>query len=116
MDESSIVPQRNPRHRVRLGRLLIAGALVVALLFGGWIVAGNMRVGGLARDYFLAHHGNSSVVNVTIDAQSPWVPPFWSVRVSGDVVEPGASSAAYRSYMWLLVEPATGSVVPNGAG
>jgi hypothetical protein len=99
-----------------LARTLVAVALVVVLLFGGWLVAGTMRADGLARDYFLAHHRSSTVAHVTIDAESPSIPPFWSVQISGDVIEPGQSSVTYRSYMRLLVEPISGFVVSNGAG
>ena len=116
MDEVSSRPEKRPRRHGRLSRILVAGLVVISLLCGSWLVAGNARVGGFARDYFLAHQGTSTVVNLTIDAESPWVPPFWSVRISGDVVEQDGSSAVYRSYMWLLVEPATGLVVSNGAG
>jgi hypothetical protein len=116
MGEDTDQGLRGPKRKGRLARALVAVAIVDALLFGGWLVAGNLRAGGLARDYFLAQHGTSTVVNVTIDAESPWIPPFWSVRISGDVVEPGQSSVTYRSHMWLLVEPVSGFVVVNGAG
>ena len=104
------------RRRGRLGRASIVGAVVTALLLAGWLAAGNSRASGLARDYFLAHHGSSTIQNITIYAESPWMPPFWSVRISGDVLEQGGSTTAYRSQMWLLIEPATGSVVEDGAG
>jgi hypothetical protein len=80
-----------------LGRTLVASAVVTALLFGGWLFTGNVRVGGLARDYFLTHHGNSTVVNVTIDAESPWIPPFWTVRIGGDVIEKGSVRSTDRT-------------------
>jgi hypothetical protein len=116
MAEVAIQNRPRPRRKGRLARGLLAAAVVIAVLFAGWLVAGNLRTNGLAREYFLAHHGDSTVSNVTIDAESPWMPPFWSVRISGDVTEPGSAPVAYRSYMWLLIEPITGSVVLNGAG
>jgi hypothetical protein len=116
MEEKAIQNRSRPRRNGRRGRYFVAGALIVALLFGGWLVTGNMRADGLARAYFLDRRVGTTVANVTIDAESPWVPPFWSVRISGDVIESGGSNVAYRSYMWLLIEPFTGSVVFNGAG
>jgi hypothetical protein len=38
------------------------------------------------------------------------------VSISGDVIEAGRTSPAYRSAMLIVVEPFTGSVVVFGAG
>ena len=116
MDGVTSQSQSGPRRKSRLARTLVGVAIVIALLFGSSLLAGNLRADSLTRDYFLAHHGSSTVVNVTIDAESPWIPPFWSVQISGDVIEPGGSSVTYRSHMWLLVEPISGLVVSNGGG
>jgi len=116
MDGVTNQSQSRPRRKSRLARTLVGVAFVIALLFGSSLLAGNLRADSLARDYFLAHHGSSTVVSVTIDAESPWIPPFWSVQISGNVIEPGRSSVTYRSHMWLLVEPISGLVVFNGAG
>jgi hypothetical protein len=116
MDGVTSESQSRPRRKNRLARTLVAVAVVIALLFGSSLLAGNLRADSIARDYFIAHHGSSTVANVTIDAESQWIPPFWSVRISGDVIEPGGSSVTYRSQMQLLVEPISGLVVFNGAG
>jgi hypothetical protein len=53
---------------------------------------------------------------MTIDAASPGLPPFWEVNISGDVIEAGATTPAYRSNMRLWIEPLSGFVLENGAG
>jgi hypothetical protein len=47
---------------------------------------------------------------------SPVVPPFWSVSISGDVIQPGQTRPVYRSYMNVWVEPITGWVILMNAG
>jgi hypothetical protein len=105
-----------PRARRRAARILVAAVVVLAVLFGSWLIAGNLRVASLARDYFEHSHGTGTVTNVTIDAMSPGVPPFWEVRISGDVIEAGATTPVYRLYMRLWVEPISGYIFVNGAG
>jgi len=99
-----------------MARILIGLAVVIILLSGGWLLAGNLRVDGLAYDYFVAHQGGLTVANVTIDAAAPSIPPFWSVQISGDIIAPGPSAVPYRAHMWLRVEPLSGSVALAGPG
>jgi hypothetical protein len=96
--------------------MLVRAAVVLAVLFAGWLFVGNLRAEGLARDYFAHGHGTATVTNVTVDAISPAVPPFWEVDISGDVIEAGGTTPAYRSAMRLWVEPFTGVVFMNGSG
>jgi hypothetical protein len=104
-----------PRPR-RTARILLGIVVIIALLAGGWLLAGTARVDGLARDYFVAHQGGLTVANVTIDATSLSTPPFWSVQISGDIIAPGPSSVPYRDHMWLRVEPISGTVTLAGPG
>jgi hypothetical protein len=89
---------------------------VLAVLFAGWLAAGDLRAESLARDYFAHAHEAGTVTNVTVDAVSPGLPPFWGVKISGDVTEAGATTPAYRSTMRLWIEPLSGFVPENGAG
>jgi hypothetical protein len=98
----------------RTRRIVLAIALVAVLLATSWFAAGNLRASSLARDYFLHAHAAAAVTDVVVESESPWVPPFWQVRVSGTVTEAGG--AGYVSAMWLLVEPISGVVLQNGAG
>lgn len=97
-------------------RILVAMSLVIAVVSGGWLLAGDLRAESLARDYFSHAHGAATVANVSVESVSPAIPPFWAVRIGGDVIEAGTTTPAYRSYMTLWVEPFTGFVFVNGAG
>ena len=116
MDGGTSDAEPRPGPRRRAVRILIGAAVVLAVLFASWLFAGNLRAESLARDYFEHSHGTGTVTNVTIDAVSPGVPPFWEVRISGDVIEAGATTPVYRLYMRLWVEPISGYIFVNGAG
>lgn len=91
--------------------LLVLVALVV------WLAAGHLRATAIAGDYFVRAHGaGASVTNVQVEGAGPAIPPFWSVTISGDVIEAGRTTPAYTSHMILWVEPVTGWVFVNGAG
>ena len=101
------------RRRSGLARVL----MILAVLLAGWLVIGVLRAGTVARDYFAHAHGTgATVVNVGVEIEAPDIPPFWVVSISGDVIEAGRTSPAYRSAMLLVVEPFTGSVIVFGAG
>jgi hypothetical protein len=91
--------------------------MILAVLLAGWLVIGVLRAGTVARDYFGHAHGTgATVVNVGVEIEAPAIPPFWVVSISGDVIEAGRTSPAYRSAMLLAVEPFTGWVIVFGAG
>ena len=91
--------------------------LAVALLLAIWLAAGLFRAETVARDYFAAEHGEgATVADVHVEGSGPAIPPFWSVTISGDVIEADKTTPAYRSAMILWVEPITGWVLVTGAG
>jgi hypothetical protein len=111
---SDVAARQRPKRRI--ARILVGCAVVLAVLFAGWLAAGDLRAESLARDYFAHAHGTGTVTNVTVDAVAPGLPPFWEVKISGDVTEAGATTPAYRSNMRLWIEPLSGFVLENGAG
>jgi hypothetical protein len=93
----------------------VASVLVVMLAV--WLVAGIVRAETVARDYFGTAHGlGATVADVHVEGSGPAIPPFWSVTISGDVIEAGKTTPSYRSALILWVEPITGWVIVNGAG
>jgi hypothetical protein len=102
-----------PRRRGITGRQALARLLVVVAI---WLVVGFIRAPMAARAWFVNAHGVDTIVNVSIDALGPAIPPFWFVNVGGDIIEPGATSPSYRSHMILIVEPIAGFVLVFGQG
>jgi hypothetical protein len=91
--------------------------VVLVVVLAGWLAIGFVRAESVARDYFAHSAGASStVVDVQVLTLSPALPPFWAVNITGGVIEGGATGPAYRSAMWLWVEPVTGWVVVFGQG
>jgi hypothetical protein len=94
-----------------------AWLLVIVVVLAVWLAAGALRAETVARDYFVTAHGSgATVAGVQVEGSGPAVPPFWSVTLSGDVIETGKTTPSYRSAMILWVEPITGWVIVTGAG
>jgi hypothetical protein len=114
MSEAGLVLEADAR-RPFPSRLVLA--IVLVGLLASWLGIGSLRTTTVARDWFaLAHGPGSTVANVQVEGAGPAIPPFWSITISGDVIEAGRSTAAYRSHMMLWVEPVTGWVFANGSG
>jgi hypothetical protein len=97
-------------------RRWIALAVVLALA-AAWVLVGMVRAESAARAWFATAHGEGvTVANVEVTGVAPAIPPFWQVTISGDVVEAGRTTPAYRSYMIVWVEPVTGFGFANGSG
>ena len=113
MTGAAVQPEPSGRRRSGLARAIV----VIALVLAAWLIVGVLRSEAVARDYFTHAHGaGATVVNVGVQFEAPAIPPFWVVSISGDVIEAGRTSPAYRSAMLIVVEPFTGSVVVFGAG
>ena len=105
---------RTPSRR-RRGRLT-RGLKVLGVVLAIWLVMGFVRAEAVARDYFTRVHEGQTLTRVETQLL-PAIPPFWTVSISGNVVEPGGlKGAGYVSAMILWVEPITGWVVLMGAG
>ncbi len=92
--------------------LAFVGALLVA-----WVLVGMVRAESAARAWFAGAHGpGATVANVEVTGVAPGIPPFWQVTISGDVIEAGRTTASYRSYMNVWIEPITGFGFANGSG
>lgn len=105
-----------PSRRSRGADVRVALA-IVGLLLVAWVALGVFRSESVARSYFAtAHGGGATVANVTIDSTGPAIPPFWSVSISGDVVQAGQTTPVYRSHLILWVEPLSGWVLVNAGG
>lgn len=106
--------------RVKPRRTIPARVAWLAVILGVlavWLGLGSLRATTIARDDFARAHGaEATVVNVQVEGAGPAIPPFWSVAISGDVIEAGRTAPAYRSSMILWVEPITGSVLVIGSG
>jgi hypothetical protein len=102
----------------RSGRAYLrVGLAIVGLLLAAWVALGVLRAESVARAYFAAAHGGgATLANVTIEGSGPAIPPFWSVRISGDVVETGQTTPVYRSHLILWVEPLSGWALVNAGG
>jgi hypothetical protein len=95
----------------------VAWVVVLMVVLAVWLGLGSLRATTIARDAFAVAHGpGATVANVQIEGSGPAIPPFWSVTISGDVIEAGRTDPAYRSHMILWVEPITGSVFVGGSG
>jgi hypothetical protein len=82
-----------------------------------WLGAGWLRAADVARAYFAGAHGaGATVSNVSVDSQTPAIPPFWSVTIGGEVTEAGRTAPSYESHMILWIEPITGIVLGGGSG
>ena len=92
-------------------------AVVIVAVLASWLGLGSLRATAVARDYFGQAHGpGATVANVQIEGAGPVIPPFWSVTISGDVIEAGRTTPVYQSHMILWVELITGWVFVNGSG
>lgn len=101
---------RTVRTRWRVLAVLIALAV-------GWVIVGIVRAEPAARAWFAGAHGpGATVADVEVTGVAPGVPPFWQVTISGDVVEAGRTTASYRSYMIVWIEPITGFGFAGGSG
>jgi len=95
----------------------LAGVVVLVVVLASWLGLGSLRATAIARDYFAQAHGPGALVaNVQVEGAGPAIPPFWSVTISGDVIEAGRTTPAYRSQMILWVESITGWVFVSGSG
>jgi hypothetical protein len=113
MTGTAVQPKTSRRPKGGLARAIV----VIALVLAAWLIVGVLRSEAVARDYFTHAHGaGATVVNVGVQFEAPAIPPFWVVSISGDIIEAGRTSPAYRSAMLIVVEPFTGSVVVFGAG
>ena len=92
--------------------LVLGGALLLYVI--GWLTFGGPRSDSVARGYFAAVHSGQSLADVSTQV-GLFIPPLWSVTISGQVHEPG-KTFSYLSTMILLVEPLTGFVILNGSG
>jgi hypothetical protein len=97
--------------RRKLTQVLTIFGVVLAI----WLLMGLLRADLVARDYFAQIHEGQTVTNVETHL-SPTIPPFWSVSIDGDVIQPGQTSPIYRSHMNVWVEPISGWVIMAGAG
>jgi hypothetical protein len=97
--------------RRRLTRVFAIFGVVLAI----WLLMGLLRADLVARGYFTRIHDGQTVTNVETQL-SPVIPPFWSVSIDGDVVQPGQTGPVYRSHMNIWVEPITGWVILMNAG
>lgn len=88
----------------------------MAVVLAVWLALGLLRAESVARAYYARAHGlGAHVVNVEANLQ-PAVPPFWSIEIHGDVIEPGQTGPGAISAMILWIEPLTGWVIVMGAG
>ena len=78
--------------------------VVIAVVLAVWVGLGSLRATTIARAYFAQAHGpGATVANVQIEGAGPAIPPFWSVTISGHVIEAGSTTPAYQSHVILWV-------------
>lgn len=95
----------------------VAWVVVIVAVLATWLGLGTLRAAAIARDYFAGAHGpGATTANVRIEGAGPAIPPFWSVTISGDVIEAGRTTPAYQSHMILWVESITGLAFVIGSG
>ena len=115
MAASAIDVPAQPRPKQRGRRALVRAATIAVILLVGWMIIGGLRAEAAARNHFSQSAPGDTHANVTVQV-GPAVPPFWTVTISGDVIEPGSPSPKYRSYMRFWIEPLSGWVISFGNG
>jgi len=113
MTGAAVQPEPSGRRRSGLARAIV----VIALVLAAWLIVRSSPLRG-GRSGLLhprpRRRGDRRKCRGPV--RGPGHPSLRVVSISGDVIEAGRTSPAYRSAMLIVVEPFTGSVVVFGAG